>query len=180
MPDVEFWYRGWEAIVRIMMVGAVGYVTLLVLLRTSGQRTLAQLTPFDLLVTVTIGSAFGRVLTAENVPVVEVIVVCVTLVGLQWLALTARDRIPLLGHLMRPPPSLLYHQGQRQERELRRHRITEADLQSAVRESGMGSLEEAEAIILEPDGDLAVVSSGQVGDASALDHLVEEQEGRSS
>ena len=180
MPDVEFFYRGWEALARIVLIAATGYVTLLVLLRVSGQRTLAQLTPFDLIITVTIGSAFGRVLTAENVPLVEVVTAFAMLVILQWLALWLRDRVPPIGRLMRPGPSLLYHQGQRQERALRRHRITEADLQSAARESGMGSLAEAEAIILEPDGDLAVISPSQVGDGSAIDHLVEEQEGRST
>lgn len=178
MPEVEFFFRGWEAVARIALIGAVGYVTLLVLLRVTGQRTLAQMTPFDMIITVTIGSAFGRVLTAENVPVVEVIVVFVVLVALQWIALGVRGRLPAVGRLMRSAPTMLYYQGERTEPALRRHRVTEADLQEAIRKSGLGSLDQAEAVILEPDGTLAVIPPSSVGDGAAIEHLLSEREGK--
>ena len=168
MPEVSFLFRDWEPIARIVLIGVVGYVTLLVLVRASGTRTLAQLTPFDVLVTVTIGSAFGRVLTAENVALLEVITVFVLLVGLQWLGALLRDRVPALARLMRPPPLLLLYRGTPLHRVMRRQRITELDLFTAVRESGLGSLAEAEAVVLEPDGAFSVITSGQVGDGQAL------------
>lgn len=178
MPEVEFFFRGWEPVARIALIAAVGYLTLLVLLRVSGQRTLAQMTPFDMIITVTIGSAFGRVLSAENVPVVEVIVVFVALVALQWIVLGVRGRIPAVGRLLRPAPTMLYYQGERTEPALRRHRVTEADLQEAVRKAGLGSLDEAEVVVLEQDGTLAVIPPGSVGDRAAIDHLLAEREGK--
>ncbi len=178
MPEVEFLYRGWESIARVVLVGVVGYFIILVLLRISGQRTLAQMTPFDVIVTVTIGSAFGRVLTAENVPIIEVLVAFVVLVGLQWAALGLRNKIPPLGRLMRPIPDVLYSHGQRHEREMRKHSVTEADLQTAARTSGLGSLADAEYVILEPDGSISLITSSQVGDGSAIEHLEEERRGK--
>ena len=171
MNDVIFFYDGWEPILRIALIGVAGYVTLLVLLRASGQRTLARMTPFDFVITVTIGSAFGRVLTAQEVAVAEVVVVFALLVALQWAVVLLRSHLPALGRVLMAEPSLLYRDGWFNQAAMRRHRITQTDLESIVRHNGMGSLREAHAVILEPDGLFAVINPGQVGDAAALEDL---------
>lgn len=168
MDEVTFLFREWETIARIALIGVSGYVALLVLVRASGTRTLGQLTPFDAIITVTLGSAFGRVLTAENVGLVEVLATFLVLVMLQWTAAVLQQRVPSVGKLLRPPPLLLLHRGDPLPAAMRRQRVTETDLFTAARESGLGSLAEAEAIILEPDGSFSVITSSQVGDGSAL------------
>lgn len=168
MAEMQFFYGGWEPLARIVLMGTGGYATLLVLLRVTGARTLSRMTPFDFVITVTIGSAFGRVLTAQEVSLAEVVVTFLVLVGLQWLVVTLRSSSPRLSHLLTPEPSLLYHEGRFVERMMRRHRLTEDDLLTAAREKGLGSIEEAHAIILEPDGMFAVVTPSQLGDGSAL------------
>ena len=168
MDEVTFLFRDWEPILRIVLIGVTGYLALLILVRASGTRTLAQLTPFDVLITVTLGSAFGRVLTAENVGLLEVIVTFIVLVALQWTGALLQQRVPAAARMLRPPPLLLLHRGEPLAAAMRRQRVTETDLFTAARESGLGSLAEAEAIILEPDGSFSVITSGQVGDGSAL------------
>lgn len=56
-----------------------GLFALILILRVSGPRTLAKITPLDFIVAVTIGSAFGRTLTATTVPVAQTVVVVVIL-----------------------------------------------------------------------------------------------------
>lgn len=168
MDDLAFLYRGWEPIARIVVIGLAGYVTLLLLVRVGGQRTLAQLTPFDVLITVTLGSAFGRVLTAENVGLAEVFAVLALLVALQWLVALLRERVPPVARLLRPPAILLVYRGEPDRRAMRRQRVTEEDLSVAARESGLGTLDDVHAMVLEADGALSVVPSGQQGDGAAL------------
>jgi uncharacterized membrane protein YcaP (DUF421 family) len=168
VDDVQFWWDGWEPLLRILLVGTLGYATLIALLRVSGQRTLARMTPFDFVITVTLGSAFGRVLTATEVSVAEMVLTFALLVGLRWLVAVLRERARWVDHLVDVEPTLLYHRGRVNEPALRRHRLREKDLLSAVRAEGMGSLAEAEAVVLESDGSFSIISPQQVGDASAL------------
>lgn len=104
MTDVTYFFRDWEPVVRILVVGTLGYASLVILLRLLAQRRLAQMTPFDFVITVTLGSAFGRVLTAQDVALVEVLVVFVVLIGIRWLLALLRARIPLFARVSPPSP----------------------------------------------------------------------------
>jgi uncharacterized membrane protein YcaP (DUF421 family) len=160
-------------VLRVVIVAAAGYLTLLVLLRVSGQRTLSQLTSFDLIITITIGSAFGRVITARNVALVEVLAAFGTLVLLQVLVAWLWGRLPRVRGAVTPTPALLYHDGQVMEREMRRAHLRDADLLAAVRRNGMGSLGEVRTILFEGDGSLAVLGHAQFGDGHAIDDAEE-------
>lgn len=168
MNPVQFWWDGWEPMLRILLVTSLGYLTLIALLRISGPRTLSKMTPFDFIVAVTIGSAFGRVVTATEVSVAEMALAFFTLVALQWIVAFARERSSAVNQLVDVRPTLLYHRGEIQHRALRTHRLRDRDLLAAVRENGMGSLDQAEAIILESDGAFSILSPAQMGDASAM------------
>jgi uncharacterized membrane protein YcaP (DUF421 family) len=168
MDDVAFFWDGWEPLVRIVLVTTLGYLWLIVLVRSTGQRTLSKMTPFDFLITVTLGSAFGRVITATEVSVAEIVAAFAMLVALQWVAAMARSRSTRVARLIDAEPALLYLRGEQVESVMRRHRITEEDLVGAVRQNGMGSLAEAEAIVLEASGKFSVLGPDQLGDGSAV------------
>ncbi|MCL3861037.1 DUF421 domain-containing protein [Actinotalea sp. K2] len=167
MENPLFW-DGWEPLVKIVVVGTLGYLWLVMLLRVTGPRNMAKMTPFDFVLTVTLGSAFGRVLTADDVTVVEALVAFTVLVSLQWAMAVARQRSRRFTRLVDTGPTLLYFDGRMIDRALRRHRFTESDIHSAVRENGLGSLEEVAAVILQADGTFAVVEHGKLGDASSV------------
>ncbi|WP_375263816.1 YetF domain-containing protein [Palleronia sp.] len=65
-------------------------------------------------------------------------------------------------------PTLLFYRGDFERAEMRRERVTEDEITGAVRQSGFGSFQDVEAIILEADGNLAVIGAAEAGDASAL------------
>lgn len=173
MSDVTFLFDGWAPIWRILLVGTVGYGALITMLRVARQRTLSRMTPFDFVLTVTLGSAFGRVLTAKDVALAEALAAFALLVVLRWTVAYLRSISPAFGRLVNASPALVYHDGQPIQAAMRRHRLTELDLLLAAREQGLGSLEEAYAIVLEPDGGFAVITPQQLGDASALRPVAE-------
>lgn len=168
MDDTIFWWDGWEPVVRIVVVTTLGFVWLVFLVRGTGQRTLSKMSAFDFIIAVTLGSAFGRVVTASEVGIVEAFVAFATLVGLQWVFASWRARSERFTALVDADPELLYLRGRVIEPAMRRHRITEWDLLGAVRQNGMGALSEAEAIVFEPSGTFAVLSADQFGDGSAV------------
>ncbi|MGY1718726.1 DUF421 domain-containing protein [Blastococcus sp. SYSU DS0552] len=168
MNQTQFLWDGWDPILRILLVGTLGYIWLVLLLRGTGPRNMAKMTPFDFVITVTLGSAFGRVLTASEVPLSEAFVTFALLVALQWLFAAGRARWSALRRLVDPGPTLLFHDGQPVDRALRRHRMIEADLHSAAREKGFGSLDDVAAVILQADGTLAVVGASKMGDGASV------------
>ncbi|MEX1093181.1 MAG: DUF421 domain-containing protein, partial [Acidimicrobiia bacterium] len=49
-------FDGWEPVLRILMIGPLAFITLVVVLRSSGKRTLSKMNAFDFVVTIALGS----------------------------------------------------------------------------------------------------------------------------
>ena len=171
MPSVNFFFSDWEPILRIVLVAPLAYLALVVLLRASGKRTLAQLNSFDFVITVAIGATLGRFMTARSVPLAEVLTAFVVLIALQFALTWLRVRWKPLGGIVTASPTLLYYRGQILDAALKDQRLTRGELHAAARQHGLGSLGEAEAVVMESDGKLAVVKPGSAGDGSALDEV---------
>jgi uncharacterized membrane protein YcaP (DUF421 family) len=152
-------FKSWRPLFRILVVGVGMYVTLLVFLRLSGSRTLSTMNAFDFIVTVAIGSVFGRALTAKAVPLAEAIAAFALLVALQYTVTWLQVRWPVFGRVVTNPPKLLYFRGEFLRDEMRKERVPEAELQTVVRKADHGSLEEVEAVVLESSGEFSVVPS---------------------
>ena len=177
MTDPVFLFGGWEALARLVVVGTLMYVALVVLLRVSGSRTIASMRAFDFIVTVALGSVFGRALTAKGVSLAEAIVAFLLLIVLQYAVARLQVGSGRFARAVTNPPTLLYFRGRFQREGMRRARVTEQELRAVVRKKGHGSLSEVEALVLEASGDVAVITS--IGDGSALgDDLAEQAEDR--
>lgn len=171
--DLSYFWTGWSPIWHTLLMGTAGYVVLIILLRGAGPRTMAKMTPLDFVIAVTIGSAFGRVITAEDVNLAQVLIALLLLVVVQWVLAAIRARWAVMRRVLDPAPVLLYYNGELQLSALRRHRLTEADVHIAARESGHGSLANIQAVILQQDGVLGVITHDSMGDGSSVLPYVE-------
>ncbi len=145
------------------------YGALVLLLRVSGKRTLSKMNAFDLVVTVALGSTLATILLSKDVALAEGVLALTLLVGLQFIITWLSVRSSMVNQLVKSEPALLLHRGQFLPRQMRRARVVEAEIRAAVREQGIASLEEVEAVVLETDGSFAVVaasdrSSSALGD----------------
>lgn len=165
MTDLTFLYSGWKPLARLLVVGTAMYVALVVFLRLSRSRTLASMNAFDFVVTVAIGSAFGRALTAKTVALAEAVAALGLLVVLQYAVTRLQVRWPSFGRAVTNPPALLYFRGEFLTDEMRRQRVAESELRSAVRKERYGSIDAVDAIVLESNGELSVVRSVEDGSA---------------
>lgn len=171
--DLSYFWTGWAPIWHTLLVGSVGYLTLVVLLRGTGPRTMAKMTPLDFVIAVTLGSAFGRVVTAVDVSLAQAVVALLLLVTVQWVLAYFRARWRFMRRLLDSPPVLLYYDGELQQKALRRHRLTEVDVHTAARQSGQGSLADIQAVILHQDGSLGVISQSAMRDGSSVLPFIE-------
>lgn len=176
---INIGFDGWEPVGRILVVGTVGYLALVILLRSSGKRTLAQMNSFDFVITVALGATFGRVLTARSIPLTEAVTAFALLIFLQYIVTSLLVRSARLRPLVTAAPCLLARDGEVLPDALRSQRITEGELYAAVRKHGFGSLSQIEAVVVEADGRLAVIGKNQVGDGVALAQVDGYSRGRS-
>lgn len=166
--DLSYFWTGWSPIWHTLLIGTVGYLTLVILLRGAGPRTMAKMSPLDFVIAVSLGSVFGRVVTAVDVSLAQAVVALILLVVVQWVLAALRSRWRFIRLLLDSPPVLLYYDGELQLKSLRRHRLIEGDVHTAVRQSGHGSLAGIQAVILHQDGSLGVIGQDSMGDGSSV------------
>lgn len=101
------WFETWPAVLRIVLVGAASYVTLVILLRLVGKRVLAKLNAFDLVVTVALGSMLASAVLSQDVRYVDAVSGMVLLIGLQWLVARVTTWLPRGRWLVNAEPTLV-------------------------------------------------------------------------
>jgi len=171
--SVNFFFAGWEAILRVLVVGSAMYVSLVVFLRFSGSRTIASMNVFDFIVTVALGAVFGRALTANSVALAEALTAFALLIVLQYTVAWLQTRWPRFERALKNDPTLLYFRGEFLRDAMRDQRVTENELRGAVRKENVGSMDDVDALVLEPDGKVSVITS--VEDGSALVSVVPDE-----
>jgi uncharacterized membrane protein YcaP (DUF421 family) len=163
------WFDSWSDLGRILAVGACAYLTVVVVLRLSGKRTLAKLNAFDLVVTVALGSTLATILLSSDVSWTEGALALVLLAAAQFVVAWVTVRRPQLRQVVTSGPTLVFRDGEPVLAALREQRVTLDEIRQAVRGSGSGDLSSVAAVVLESDGSLSVVSRSQLGDGSALE-----------
>ena len=142
-------FNTWMDVVRVLVIGTCAYLALVLLLRVSGKRTLSKMNAFDFVVTVALGSTLASVLLSKQIALVEGVVALALLVGLQYVITWLSVRSPTVSRLVKAEPSLLLYQGTFLPEQMRRSRVLETEVQAAVREQGMLSLDQVAAVVLE-------------------------------
>ncbi|RUR33415.1 DUF421 domain-containing protein [Vreelandella andesensis] len=165
--DMAF-YSGWESLLRTLIVGVLAYGVLVTFLRISGNRTLSKMNAFDLIVTVALGSTLATVLLSKDVALAEGALALGLLISLQFVITWLSARVSWVKRLVTGEPLMLLYRGKFLTASLRRARVTKDEVRSAVRSSGLASLEAAQAVVLETDGSLSVVKQEEGGTGSSL------------
>jgi uncharacterized membrane protein YcaP (DUF421 family) len=156
---MQWWFDSWEGPLRVAAVGTVAYVALLCMLRVSGKRTLGKFNAFDFVVTVALGSTLATVLVDRSLPLADGVTALALLVALQFAVAWLSVRSDAVRRAVRSEPALLLHRGRFLDGALRRERVTRDTVESALRSAGVADLASVEAVVLETNGDLAVVRS---------------------
>jgi uncharacterized membrane protein YcaP (DUF421 family) len=141
----------WEFVIR----GVAVYAILLLMVRLSGRRTIGQFTPFDLLVVMLLSEAVSNSLTGGDESLVGGLVVAVTLIALNMLIALLSSRSRKLSAVFDGTPVLLGRDGKFFDKVVKGCRITETDLEQALREADCAR-HEMRCAFLEADGNITI------------------------
>lgn len=164
-------FSGWDVLLRTLVVGVLAYVAVVVFLRVSGRRTLSKMNAFDLVVTVALGSTLTTVLLDRNVSLAEGTLALGLLIAMQFAVTWTSVRVGWVRRLVTGEPALLLYEGVALPAALRRARVTDDELRSAVRAAGVMTLDQVQAVVLETDGSFSVIRPGRGAGASSLKGL---------
>lgn len=154
-------FNSWDAVWRTLIVGVLAYSALVLLLRVSGKRTLSKMNAFDLIVTVALGSTLATILLNKNVALVEGISAFFILIALQYLVAWLSIRSDGFKKLIKSDPKLIYYQGKYLKENIVKERVLEVEILQAARSSGISSMGQVEAVVLETDGRISVIKKSE-------------------
>jgi uncharacterized membrane protein YcaP (DUF421 family) len=132
------------------------YLYTLVLVRLLGKRSMAQLSPFEVVIIVALGSAVGDPMFYADVPLIHGIIVVTVVVGLERLIVRLTENNQWLERVVESAPVLLVADGEIVGAALDHEDLSEAELFMALRQNGIEQLGEVRLAYLEPNGHLSV------------------------
>jgi uncharacterized membrane protein YcaP (DUF421 family) len=153
----KLFFNGWMGLGRTALIGMMAYVTLIVMLRLSGKRTLSKMNAFDFVVTVALGSTLATILLNKEVPLAEGALALALLILLQFAVTWTSVRVCWVRRIVTGEPTLVLSDGRLLPEALRRERVTESEVLAAMRSAGAARLEDLAAVVLETDGSLSAV-----------------------
>lgn len=137
---------------------AAVYLVLLLLFRLAGKRSLAQMSPFDMILLLVMGEATQQALLGEDFSLVNAFLVLGTLVGLDIFLGWARQASPAAEKVLEEPPLVIVVDGQPLRDRMAREHVDEADILHAARQShGLGRMEDIRYAVLEAGGQISVI-----------------------
>ena len=137
-----------EKILRPVVV----YFFLILCLRIFGKRELAQLSPFDIVVLLSISNAVQNAIIGEDNSLSGGLIGALSLFILNWLVIRLLFRHRRLDEMLAGKPTTLVEGGRIKESALARELLTHADLQTMAHRQGFKSMREIKTCVLEPGG----------------------------
>ncbi|GEL23704.1 hypothetical protein PSU4_26580 [Pseudonocardia sulfidoxydans NBRC 16205] len=134
-------------------------LTLLLLVRMSGARSLTTMSGADVACVIALGAVVGRTTLLATPTLASGVIALVVLFGLQRL-LAGAERRPRWARLLSRPPLVLMSGGEIDESALRRARLSHDDLRQRLRLAGVTHRNQVGLVVLERTGQISVLRGG--------------------
>lgn len=141
--------------------GLIIYLVVLVIMRISGRRTMAQMTPFDFVLLLIVAETTQQALLGDDFSITNATILILTLfmadIGLSYV----KEYWPFAAKVIDGKPSLLIADGNPDEQALRLARVDMTDIMSAARsQHGLVRLDQVKHAVLETDGNVSITPRG--------------------
>ncbi len=136
---------------------AVIYLFVIAGIRLLGTRTLGQMSIYDLVLIVVVANAVQIAMVGGDTSLGGGIVAAVTLLVLNRAFTLLMVQYPELRHWIAGEPVLIVREGQLLWGPMRKEGVTREHVLAAMREHGIGRLEDVQMAILEVDGTISTV-----------------------
>lgn len=166
------WFESWASLQRTLVAAVVAYATVVVFLRVSGKRTLSKMNAFDLVVTVALGSTLSSIIVSKNVPLLDGLIAMALLIALQFIVAWTSTRVEFFERIVKSEPTVLVYRGELHRDAMVRQRVSNEEVHAAIRDSGLSSITDTGAVVLETDGTFSVVSMEALRSGAGVESVI--------
>lgn len=143
-----------DTVIRALCV----YAFLLIVLRISGKRTLANMTPFDFVLVLILSETVQEALIDGDSSMTNAALLVTTLIGIDVLLSWLKERYPSVSRIMDSTPVIIMQDGELKHDRMAAERVGEDDILSAARkQEGKSRLDEIDYAIVEQNGDITII-----------------------
>ena len=143
----------------VVIRAAIVYLVLLVILRITGKRSMAQVTIFDFILLLIISEAVSEALVGEDPSLTAAALIVTTLVLLDRVSDYFTWRLPRFKPILESAPVVPVEHGRPLRDTMDRERISDDDILSSARETqGLESMDQIKWAVLETSGTISIVA----------------------
>lgn len=146
----------WHFLLEVIIRSVFMFIFALIIMRFLGRRAIHQLTSFDLLLIIALGSAMGDPMIYPNVAILWSVFGITSIMVLYRIQNALANRYAWYEDLTEGSPVKIITDGILNSKELKKHTLIQDDIFLLLRNEGIRSLGEIEAAYLERDGSLSV------------------------
>lgn len=148
-------------LVEILLRTSILYIYLLGLLRLSGQRSLDKLTPIDVVLIVSLGSAVGDPAFYIDIPLIYGLAVITIVVALRYLSIRVSDASDRAQQLIQGHPQLIIENGVMNRANMESAQILRDEVFENLREKGISNLGQIRRAYIETEGEISVFKAAK-------------------
>ncbi len=147
------------ALWHIPVSAVIGFAILLLLLRLSGKRTVAQFNMYDMILTFTVGSVLSSFIVLESVEFADGAAALASIIAVDYAISFAVLKSDRVRRMVKSQPALLVFDGEMQHGTMRSERIVEDEVLMFMRQRGIDRLGDVRAMVLESTGQVSVFTA---------------------
>lgn len=141
-------------------------------IRLMDKRSMGQLSSFDIIIIIALGSSVGDPMCYTNVPLIQAMIAISTIVLVERILSKLTEKNELLQRFIIGNPVLIIKNGNLINNNLKKQNISLEELNSLLRLKGIKNIGEIECAYLEPSGNVSVIKAEKVSEGlSTVNHL---------
>lgn len=135
------------------------YIFIVLAIRVFGKKELAQLSVVDLVFILLISNAVQNAMVGSDTSLVGGLIAAFSLFLINYIFKEIMYHFPKFSRLLQGEANMLIYNGRIIEKNMRRSKITNAELMEAIREHGVATIKEVNLAVLEVDGNISILSN---------------------
>jgi len=144
----------WELILRALAT----YAFMVALLRITGKRQVGQLAPFDLVLLLILSNAVQNSINGGDNSLIGGFISALSLIAANYTISYVTYRSKRVAALVEGRPQVLIHNGHLYADVMHKEKVTQHELDAALRAAGVACIEEVHFAVLENNGQISVGS----------------------
>lgn len=143
-----------EIVVRVVII----YLFASILLGLMSRRGKREMSPFEYMMIIALGSATGDSMFYPEVPIFYAMMVITIMVGIEEIFAFLQMRFKSFQYFFEGDPTLLIREGKILERSLKKEKLRKCELFGLLREKGIENTGEVQVSFLEISGEISVIT----------------------